>query len=351
MPARRHQGRHDHRRPPGHRRRHRHRGRPAIGRTASSLTGDELPADDAGARCAARPRRRRRRPGLARGEAAHRPGAAGARARRGHDRRRRQRRAGAPRGRHRHRDGRSRAPTSPARPPTSCCSTTTSPRSSPASSRAARPSSTSAGSSPTTSPTTWPSSRRSSCGRCPAAGSRSPSACCRSSRSTSAPTRSPRSRSAPSRPAPTCSTARPCRAACSTAPCLRRAFGVLGPTEAARRDGRVLRLVHGGRLAARRRLPRRARRGGASGAAFMAVVFAQTANAFACRSATTWPGALGWTTNRLLIVGVSVGLVFSFVVLFVAPIADELRHAPPPAAGWTVAAASRRSPCSASMRS
>ena len=78
----------------------------------------------------------------------------------------------------------------------------------------------------------------------------------------------------------------------------------------------------------------------ASGAAFMTVVFAQTANAFACRSSTRWPGALGWTTNRLLIVGVSVGLAFSFVVLFVAPIADELGHAPPPAAGWMVAAAS-----------
>ena len=95
-----------------------------------------------------------------------------------------------------------RAPTSPARPPTSCCSTTTSPPSSPPSSRAARPSPTSAASSPTTSPTTWPSWRRSWCGRCRAAGSRSPSACCRCSPSTSAPTSSRRWRSGPSRPAP-----------------------------------------------------------------------------------------------------------------------------------------------------
>ena len=35
----------------------------------------------------------------------------------------------------------------------------------------------------------------------------------------------------------------------------------------------------------------------ASGAAFMAVVFGQMANAFACRSSTRWPGALGWTTQ------------------------------------------------------
>ena len=120
---------------------------------------------------------------------------------------------------------------------------------------------------------------------------------------------------------------------------LRRAFGILGPTEAAAamtaffvsfmafgwRAGDAFPDEH---LAA------------ASGAAFMTVVFAQTANAFACRSATRWPGALGWTANRLLIVGVSVGLAFSFVVLFVEPVADQLRHAPPPAAGWTVAAAS-----------
>ena len=34
-----------------------------------------------------------------------------------------------------------------------------------------------------------------------------------------------------------------------------------------------------------------------------------------------WPGTLGWTTNRLLIPAASVELLFSFVVLFVAPIA------------------------------
>ena len=67
----------------------------------------------------------------ARGQAAHRPGAAGAGPRRRDDRRRRERRPGAARGRHRHRDGPLAAPTWPARPPTSCCSTTTSPRSSP----------------------------------------------------------------------------------------------------------------------------------------------------------------------------------------------------------------------------
>ena len=74
--------------------------------------------------------------------------------------------------------------------------------------------STSAASSPTTSPTTSPSSRRSWCGRSPAAASRSRSACCRSSPSTSAPTRCPRWPSAPSRPDGTCSTARPSPGGC-----------------------------------------------------------------------------------------------------------------------------------------
>ena len=41
----------------------------------------------------------------------------------------------------------------------------------------------------------------------------------------------------------------------------------------------------------------------ASGAAFIAVVLGQAANAFACRSATRWPGDSGWTTNRLLLGG------------------------------------------------
>jgi magnesium-transporting ATPase (P-type) len=75
----------------------------------------------------------------------------------------------------------------------------------------------------------------------------------------------------------------------------------------------------------------------ASGAAFMTVVAAQTANAFACRSSTRWPGALGWTTNRLLIPAASIELAFSFVVVLVPPIAAELEQAPPPSIGWVVA--------------
>jgi magnesium-transporting ATPase (P-type) len=78
----------------------------------------------------------------------------------------------------------------------------------------------------------------------------------------------------------------------------------------------------------------------ASGAAFMTVVLAQTANAFACRSSTRWPGSLGWTTNRLLIPAASLELLFSLVVLLVAPIAVVLGQANPPLAGWLVAVGS-----------
>jgi magnesium-transporting ATPase (P-type) len=118
---------------------------------------------------------------------------------------------------------------------------------------------------------------------------------------------------------------------------LRRAFGILGPLEAGLsmiaflvslmavgwRPGAVFPTGHD--LMA------------ASGAAFMTVVLAQTANAFACRSSSQTPGALGWTTNRLLIPAVAAGLAFSLLVLLVPPLARVLDQAAPPALGWLVA--------------
>jgi hypothetical protein len=75
----------------------------------------------------------------------------------------------------------------------------------------------------------------------------------------------------------------------------------------------------------------------ASGAAFMTVVLAQSANAYACRSSTRTPGELGWTTNRLLGPAVLVELGFSLAVLMMPWVARELDQAPPPLAGWAVA--------------
>ena len=117
----------------------------------------------------------------------------------------------------------------------------------------------------------------------------------------------------------------------------RRAFGVLGPTVAAMAMlAFVLSFVAAGWRPGDP-FPEGQTAAAASGAAFMTIVLAQTANAFACRSSTRWPGALGWTTNRLLIPAASIELAFSLLVLFVAPIADELTHANPPAVGWVVA--------------
>jgi calcium-translocating P-type ATPase len=118
---------------------------------------------------------------------------------------------------------------------------------------------------------------------------------------------------------------------------LRRAFGVLGPLIAAlMMVAFVVSLVAAG-WSPGEPFPSGEALRAASGAAFMTVIFAQKANAFACRSSTVWPGRLGWTTNRLLIPAASTELVFSFVVLLVTPIALVLGHASPPPAGWAVA--------------
>ena len=75
----------------------------------------------------------------------------------------------------------------------------------------------------------------------------------------------------------------------------------------------------------------------ASGAAFLAVVAGQSANAFACRSTTRSPAAMGWTTNRLLLPAVLIELAFAIAVIVIPPVADELGQAPPPLAGWAMA--------------
>ncbi|MBL0886957.1 cation-translocating P-type ATPase [Myceligenerans indicum] len=75
----------------------------------------------------------------------------------------------------------------------------------------------------------------------------------------------------------------------------------------------------------------------ASGAAFLAVVIGQAANAFACRSSTRRPGTLGWTTNRLLLPAVGISLLISLTVLYVPPVATVLGQQGPSPAGWLVA--------------
>jgi magnesium-transporting ATPase (P-type) len=72
----------------------------------------------------------------------------------------------------------------------------------------------------------------------------------------------------------------------------------------------------------------------ASGAAFSAVVIGQMANAFACRSTTRWPGALGWRTNPFLLGAVAAELLLLVSFLYLPPLARLLGHAPPSRAGF-----------------
>ena len=121
---------------------------------------------------------------------------------------------------------------------------------------------------------------------------------------------------------------------------VRRAFGVLGPTVAvATMAAFVVSMVAQG-WGPHTPWPDSAAIAAASGAAFITVVLAQSANAFACRSTTRWPGALGWTTNRMLLVTVSIELAFAVTVLLVPWFAGGLDQANPPWWGWLVAVVS-----------
>jgi magnesium-transporting ATPase (P-type) len=116
---------------------------------------------------------------------------------------------------------------------------------------------------------------------------------------------------------------------------LRRAFGVLGPTEAVLSFGAFLTAFWLSGWRPGDAFPGGATLQAASGAAFMTVVAAQCANAFACRSSSQWAGAKR-RPNRLLPLAVLVGLGISLVMLLWGPLARQLGHAPPPALAWVV---------------
>lgn len=75
----------------------------------------------------------------------------------------------------------------------------------------------------------------------------------------------------------------------------------------------------------------------ASGAAFTAVVAGQMANAFACRSATLWPGRLGWFSNRHLALAILVEGAMLAGFLYILPLAKVLGQAPPTIVGYAAA--------------
>jgi magnesium-transporting ATPase (P-type) len=116
-----------------------------------------------------------------------------------------------------------------------------------------------------------------------------------------------------------------------------RAFGVLGPVESF-----IEMLAFLAALVALGWRPGNAFPQGralltASGAAFAAVVIGQMANAFACRSATRWPGSLGWLTNRFLLLAVTAELLLLGAFLFFRPLASLLGQAPPSGVGLVFA--------------
>jgi magnesium-transporting ATPase (P-type) len=117
-----------------------------------------------------------------------------------------------------------------------------------------------------------------------------------------------------------------------------RAFGILGPTEALWSIATFV----GSFLASGWRpgdgFPDGHVLAVASGAAFMAVVLCQMANAFACRSSSRPAWRLRWTANRLLFPAVAVAAAVSVGTVWFAPVARALDQATPSAVGWLLAA-------------
>jgi magnesium-transporting ATPase (P-type) len=117
----------------------------------------------------------------------------------------------------------------------------------------------------------------------------------------------------------------------------RRVFGVLGPTEAVVEMSAFIVSFLAAGWRPGEDFPEGTALLTASGAAFTAVVCGQAMNAFACRSETRSPRAIGWLTNRLLVLAVTAELVVLAGFLFIEPVASALDQAPPSLAGFGVA--------------
>ncbi len=119
-----------------------------------------------------------------------------------------------------------------------------------------------------------------------------------------------------------------------------RAFGILGPTEAAFEMGAFI----VGLLAAGWRpgddFPTGNALAAASGAAFMTVVIAQTANAFACRNIKQPAWKLNFTSNRFLLVAATMELAFALAFIAIPACARLIDQQAPPALSWIVILAS-----------
>ena len=117
---------------------------------------------------------------------------------------------------------------------------------------------------------------------------------------------------------------------------MRRAFGVLGPTVAL---WSMLAFVVVAGLSGWRpgdEIDERVVMA-ASGSTFLAIVTAQSANAFACRSSTRSVVAAGWRGNPVLLVAVPVEAAIALGFLVIPPLARLLDQASPPIVGWVLA--------------
>jgi len=118
-----------------------------------------------------------------------------------------------------------------------------------------------------------------------------------------------------------------------------RAFGLLGPTEALTAFAAFLALLAaGGWLPGDPAPPSAPLLAAASGAYFLTVVLAQTANAFACRSTRRPPWRLGWFTNRMLVAGTAIEAALALLLLY-TPVSTVLGQSPPGSLGWASALA------------
>jgi magnesium-transporting ATPase (P-type) len=117
----------------------------------------------------------------------------------------------------------------------------------------------------------------------------------------------------------------------------RRAFGLLGPVEAVIAILAFLASFFAAGWRPGDPIPAGPELAAASGAAFLAVICGQAANAFACRSSTRLPWTLGWWSNPLLVFAVGLALVLGVVSLALPSVARLLTQAVPPPAGIAVA--------------
>jgi magnesium-transporting ATPase (P-type) len=115
-----------------------------------------------------------------------------------------------------------------------------------------------------------------------------------------------------------------------------RVFCILGPVEAVTEMAVFAAVLAAGGWT-RGQPPAPGLLAAASGAAFMAVVLGQLANAFACRSATVPPWKLGWGTNRLLVWAVLAELAILAACLYLPYVAAVLGQAPPTPMGMALA--------------